>query len=189
MKNFFTLTLCFFTLSLTAQETITYPYNPDGDADGVIASPDLLELLEVYGGEFSPSEIQIDGVGLLQVIQGLQNQLSILQGEMVDTLWFCGMPLEYQGYNYSTVQINNQCWFSENLRAQRYLNNDSIPLFPNYGEWSNNWSQGVGSAGGPVSQEDNKYILMEQVKITRTRQYFQRMVQISLNLSLQINLV
>ena len=70
------ISLCF---SLTAQETITYPYNPDGDADGAIASPDLLDILGVYGGEFSPSEIQIDGVGLLQVIQELQNQIAAIQ--------------------------------------------------------------------------------------------------------------
>ena len=84
MKHFFTISLCFLALSLSAQETITYPYNPDGDVDGAIASPDLLDLLGVYGGEFSPSEIQIDGVGLLQVIQDLHNQLGALQGEMLD---------------------------------------------------------------------------------------------------------
>jgi surface protein len=79
MKHIFTISLCFLALSLSAQETITYPYNPDGDVDGAIASPDLLDILGVYGGEFSPSEIQIDGVGLLQVIQDLQNQLASIQ--------------------------------------------------------------------------------------------------------------
>jgi uncharacterized protein (TIGR02145 family) len=84
MKHIFTLSLCFLALSLSAQETITYPYNPDGDVDGAIASPDLLDLLGVYGGAFSPSDITIDGVSLLQVIQDLQNQLGALQGEMLD---------------------------------------------------------------------------------------------------------
>ena len=84
MKLFFSLALIGLFTSFSAQETITYPYNPDGDVDGAIASPDLLDLLGVYGGEFSPSEIQIDGVGLLQVIQDLQNQLGTLQGEMLD---------------------------------------------------------------------------------------------------------
>ena len=32
--------------------------------------------------------------------------------------WACGDPLEYQGYDYATVQI--QCWFAENLRAENY---------------------------------------------------------------------
>ena len=28
----------------------------------------------------------------------------------------CGDPVSYQGYSYSTVQIGDQCWFSENCR-------------------------------------------------------------------------
>ena len=28
----------------------------------------------------------------------------------------CGEPVEHQGYNYSTVQIGDQCWFAENCR-------------------------------------------------------------------------
>ena len=30
--------------------------------------------------------------------------------------WECGDPLEYQGYDYETVQIGEQCWFAENSR-------------------------------------------------------------------------
>ena len=84
MRLFFSLALLGLFTSFSAQETITYPYNPDGDIDGAIASPDLLDLLGVYGGAFSPSDITIDGVSLLQVIQDLQNQLGALQGEMLD---------------------------------------------------------------------------------------------------------
>lgn len=28
----------------------------------------------------------------------------------------CGNPIEYQGYDYETVQIGEQCWFAENAR-------------------------------------------------------------------------
>ena len=35
-------------------------------------------------------------------------------------------PLEYQGYDYETVQIGEQCWFAENLRAENYGNGDAI---------------------------------------------------------------
>ena len=34
---------------------------------------------------------------------------------------------EYQGYDYETVQIGEQCWFAENLRALNYRNGDEIP--------------------------------------------------------------
>jgi len=40
--------------------------------------------------------------------------------------WQCGDPLEYQGYEYETVQIGDQCWFAENLRAENYSNGDSV---------------------------------------------------------------
>ncbi len=79
MRTLFSLALISLCCSFSAQESITYPYNPDGDVDGTIASPDLLDILGVYGGEFSPSEIQIDGVNLLQVIQDLQNQIASIQ--------------------------------------------------------------------------------------------------------------
>jgi uncharacterized protein (TIGR02145 family) len=39
----------------------------------------------------------------------------------------CGEPVEHQGYNYSTVQIGDQCWFSENCR---YLPEVSPPYDP-----------------------------------------------------------
>jgi hypothetical protein len=85
MKNFFTLTLCVLTLSLTAQEPLTYPYNPDEDVNGLIASPDLLGLLGLYGDEFSPAEIMIGDTGLAQWIQIL-NQTLINQQAAIDSL-------------------------------------------------------------------------------------------------------
>ena len=33
-------------------------------------------------------------------------------GTCEETSWSCGDPLEYQGYDYETVQIVGQCWFA-----------------------------------------------------------------------------
>ena len=33
----------------------------------------------------------------------------------------------YQGYDYATVLIGDQCWFAENLRSENYENGDAIP--------------------------------------------------------------
>ena len=41
--------------------------------------------------------------------------------------WSCGDPLEYQGYDYETVQIGEQCWFAENLRAESYRMGTPFP--------------------------------------------------------------
>ncbi len=75
MRYLLSLALIGLCFSFSAQETITYPYNPDSDSSGNIVVGDLQDFLITYGNNFSPSEIQIDGVGLLQVIQDLQNQL------------------------------------------------------------------------------------------------------------------
>ena len=79
MKRLIVLMMCAVSLGAAAQSTITYPYNPDGNADALIGVTDLQDMLSTYGGAFSPSDIQIDGVGLLQIIQDLQNQLNALQ--------------------------------------------------------------------------------------------------------------
>ena len=49
----------------------------------------------------------------------------------------CGNPVNYNGYNYATVQIGGQCWFAENLRTEFYQNGDSIPGDLSDEEWVN----------------------------------------------------
>ena len=70
----------------------------DGNGDGVVGASDLLGLLTEYGAECTP-----------------------------ETAFTCGDPLSYQGYDYETVLIGDQCWFAENLRAEYYQNGDAIP--------------------------------------------------------------
>jgi hypothetical protein len=79
MRLFFSLALIGLFTSFSAQETITYPYNPDGDADGSITVPDLQDFLGNYGNNFSPQEILIDGINLGQVISDMQTTIQDLQ--------------------------------------------------------------------------------------------------------------
>ena len=60
MRYLLTSLFCVFTLSLTAQETITYPYNPDSDNDAFVGITDLLELLGIYGTTFETGEIMVN---------------------------------------------------------------------------------------------------------------------------------
>ena len=48
----------------------------------------------------------------------------------------CGDEIGYEGYNYSTIEIGDQCWFADNLRSTNYLNGDPIPNVTNGSEWS-----------------------------------------------------
>ena len=43
----------------------------------------------------------------------------------------CGDNLSYQGYDYATVEIGNQCWFAENLLTEVMNTGDSIPDLSN----------------------------------------------------------
>ena len=47
----------------------------------------------------------------------------------------CGDPVSYQGYDYATVLIGEQCWFAENLRSENYENGDAIPSDLSDQEW------------------------------------------------------
>ena len=86
--------------------------NPsDSNFDGCVQLNDLLDLLSAYGN------------------CGAE-----------ESAWQCGDPLEYQGYDYETVQIGEQCWFAENLRAENYRNGDAIPGGLSNDAWSSTMS-------------------------------------------------
>jgi uncharacterized protein (TIGR02145 family) len=75
-----------------------FDINPtDTNLDGCTDLNDLMDILSAYGD---------CGAG--------------------ETVWQCGTPLEYQGYDYETVQIGDQCWFAENLRADALLDETSL---------------------------------------------------------------
>jgi uncharacterized protein (TIGR02145 family) len=58
----------------------------------------------------------------------------------------CGDPVSYQGYNYATVLIGEQCWFAENLRNEHYENGDAIPEGLSDSDWSStNYYDGDGA--------------------------------------------
>ena len=70
---------------LTAVGQVTYPYNPDGNADGDIAVGDLQDFLSTYGGEFYPNEILVDSIPLSQYISILQGAL-VYQAMQIDSI-------------------------------------------------------------------------------------------------------
>ena len=113
MKHLYFFILAMACLSASGQ--ITYPYNPDGNANGLIGVTDLQDLLSTYGGAFAPGAIVVDSVELGEVLDSLQSQIVALQNESGDG-FRCGDDVLHEGYWYNTTSIGGQCWFAENLR-------------------------------------------------------------------------
>ena len=92
---------------------------------------------EVLGGcvVANVSDTDFDGcVGINDFLVHLSN-FGIGCGP--EPTWACGDLLDYQGYEYETVQIGEQCWFAENLRSNNYRNGDDIPSGLGESEWTN----------------------------------------------------
>ena len=116
---------------------------------------DLEELENVSGEEFcgqgtiwdeatqfclplaNPSDLNLDGCVDVQDFMGhLAAFGEGCNGNPQTSLWQCGDPVSYQGYDYETVQIGEQCWFAENLRAENYRNGDAIPYGLDADAWA-----------------------------------------------------
>ena len=77
--------------------------------DGTIWSAEL-------GGCISTNTADINNDGCVQLNDLLDLLSAYGDCGAEESPWQCGDPLDYQGYDYETVQIGEQCWFSENCR-------------------------------------------------------------------------
>jgi len=97
----------------------------------------------------NPADINLDGCVQLNDLLDLLSAYGDCGAE--ESAWQCGDPLEYQGYDYETVQIGDQCWFAENLRAENYKNGDFIPANLDNSEWTSTTSGATVFYGDDVS--------------------------------------
>ena len=99
--------------------------------DALTAGDYVLELYwEADGNDSNPS-----GCGETQYDSDSGNNFtatfSVVQSSN------CVSPT-YQGYTYDVIQIGDQCWFAENLKATSFNNGDLIPLQETNGQWNGN---------------------------------------------------
>ena len=136
------------------------PTDPsDYDADGCVGMADLLDLLSAFGtcAEVEPNEDAGED----------SDEDPDSETDSGADAWSCGDPLEYQGYDYETVQVGEQCWFAENLRAESFANGESIATELNDGEWVSTTSAAMtifgwgesGYDGGPPNVAQNLEVL------------------------------
>ena len=143
MNRFWTLLLA--ASCLTAVGQVTYPYNPDGNADGDIAVGDLQDFLGAYGNPFSPSEIMVGDSTLSGYLSALESRILELESgkytfECIDfgNTPFCPAGLGYEegiglespdGYHYSisySSTLNNNFEASGPLWRKFRLSGPSI---------------------------------------------------------------
>jgi hypothetical protein len=145
MRTLLSLALISLCFSLSAQETITYPYNPDGDADGLVAVPDLQDLLSVYGNPFSPAEITFGDYSLSDILTELSHLIaanSVRTRDFTfffdatsqnDTIWL--QDLVGEDVFRVTTEVIEVIWFSiENQDVVLSLKSNHLPKTYNYGD-------------------------------------------------------
>ena len=127
----------------------------DSNANGFVDIEDFLSILGLFGDQDSDGDGLYDSQDNCIDLESCNYQdgsasfctypdvLGDCQGNCpldanndgICDAFSCGSVVSYQGYDYTTVLIGQQCWFAENLRSHSYLNGDSIP-FASETEWS-----------------------------------------------------
>ena len=142
MKHLMTLAALFVS-SLAMAQIPTFPWNPDGNGDGVIGSSDLIGLLTVYGQEFENAIVsenqesalvymgQIDLFSCKNSCENLPGNWSLPEPEdirpivplVIDTLEYGDAtfwlnykyPYEYSGFtNHNTYDDLRYPWLKYN---------------------------------------------------------------------------
>ncbi|MDC3397325.1 hypothetical protein OAW57_01420 [Flavobacteriales bacterium] len=104
MKSLTTLCLALLTMSAVAQ--ISYPYNPDENADAFISTPDLMEFLVVFGYEFEPAEIQVDSIPLSMYLSSLE---AMIEANALPQGTTPGQFLQWNGEEWQLVMPKVGC--------------------------------------------------------------------------------
>ena len=134
----------------------------DGDNDGICDDVDdcvgVLDECGVCNGP-GPTEVVIEDITILydSVYLPQLEEWYVYEFGADTTFGYtcapsCGDPVSYQGYDYATVLIGDQCWFAENLRSENYENGDAIPSNLSDSEWESTSSGAVAVFG-----EGNSY--------------------------------
>ena len=113
MNRFFTLLFAAFCFTAVGQ--VTYPYNPDGNADSLIGASDIQDLLSGYGLPFLPGQILVDSVGLEQYLDSLKSRVELLESQLMvfEGMIGCGIPFACNYNPSATIQTFESCELPE----------------------------------------------------------------------------
>ena len=117
MKKLFTLLITAACFTASAQIEVEYPYNPDNQNDGHVGIEDILEILTVYGEEFTPEQLLVEGTSLTEWIQ-LLSETVIQQQAQIDSLSSLGP---------TSVEIDSS-WINDSVLSNTLLRTRDWPL-------------------------------------------------------------
>ena len=118
LRLLFTVLAFLLSVSITAQEqVITYPYNPDVDTDSLIAVPDMLDLLVLFGSEFIPEPVTVDGVYITEWLESASNQCCESLSAVIDSMELALDSIEKYISNSDSSQENMDNIISDILLA------------------------------------------------------------------------
>ena len=132
-------------MSLGAAAQITYPYNPDGNADGSITTYDLQDLLSSYGLSFVPNELSFGDTTLSSVLVELIELISENSVHTADFSFEFDATLQNdtilvqdlvgQDVAYVTAEVVHVDWYTANDQdVVLSMKSDSFPRTRNFGD-------------------------------------------------------
>ena len=138
----------------------------DINLDGCVQLGDLLDLLGAYGscvedcgGPCTLPNASSTCVNDVCVIAACDDGFADYNGLDADgcegevlPAWSCDEDVFFDNHTYTTVEINGQCWFAENLRSTSYANGEAIPNSLDDAGWSatSNGARATFGAGASV---------------------------------------
>ena len=133
-------------------------FNPDYNGDGFIGVDDILGALSFYGNIWDGPIANVVYGCTYPLFAEYDASANVDDGSCVTLAvpnFTCGNNVTYQGYDYATVLIGDQCWFAENLRSEYYENDEAIPSYLSDPEWSSTTSGAVTLYGEGSTTCDN----------------------------------
>jgi hypothetical protein len=108
MRQFLTMFLIALTSTLSAQSDYYLPYNPDSNEDGYVYLIDLLDLLSVFGSEYSPQDFSSDSTSAILNLGPLQYAYCLAAIHQLESNWTL-MPIKAVGlYPDELTSISNE---------------------------------------------------------------------------------
>ena len=108
MKHLAALFMALLTLTATAQ--ITYPFNPDENADAYIGAQDLMQFLVVFGLEWEQEELQVDSIPLSMYLSSLE---AMIEASALPEGTMPGQFLQWTGESWELVMPKVGCTLPE----------------------------------------------------------------------------